>query len=83
MKVTGDMMISFPTAVVQRLASHTPSTLPPLSLQIVHANELEHVLPNTHLLKMCVFWVSESNIRSESCCCCCCLVSHRRIMQLF
>ncbi|XP_062509808.1 F-BAR domain only protein 1-like [Corticium candelabrum] len=51
-KVTGDMMISFPTSVVQRLASHTSSTLPTLTLQIVHAIELEHVLPNTRLLNI-------------------------------
>jgi hypothetical protein len=64
-KVTGEMMISFPVAVVQHLVSNAVSALPPLSLQIVHANELEHVIPNTHLLKMCVFCASRVNVGSD------------------
>ncbi|XP_065834482.1 F-BAR domain only protein 2-like isoform X2 [Oscarella lobularis] len=50
-KVAGDVMVSFPTAVVQQMLSQS-SSLPPLTLKISDASKLDQVLPNKHILEI-------------------------------
>ena len=51
-KITGEVMVSFPAGIVSVLTNR-PQSSPPLSFTLTNTSTCDHILPNTQLLERC------------------------------
>jgi hypothetical protein len=57
-RISGDMMLSFPAGLVQLINAQPNHNIPPISFRIRNYQNLENVVPNKQVLNMWVFLVS-------------------------
>ena len=58
-RISGDMMLSFPAGLVQLINAQPNHNIPPISFRIRNYQNLENVVPNKQVLNM---WVSVANL---------------------